>query len=117
MSLEKCYKYLYKLSNTDIYDSKFNIYLQKLNYWYLQQVGGDEYSSISYDNFCNSKCNLKEHIQTTLGKCETKNDKCVFHPTCRTRKNKQKCDIHIKDKTCTWDAIEEMCTDSKKIKI
>ena len=31
MSLEKCQKYLYKLSNTDIADDKFGLYLTKLN--------------------------------------------------------------------------------------
>jgi len=39
MSL-KCQKYLNKLANTDVNDSKFGLYLTKLNYWY-EQVGGD----------------------------------------------------------------------------
>ena len=39
MSLLKCQKYLNKLSNTDVNDEKFGLYLQKLNYWY-EQVGG-----------------------------------------------------------------------------
>ena len=39
MTLEKCQKYLYKLSNTNINDDKFSIYLTKLNYWY-EQIGG-----------------------------------------------------------------------------
>jgi len=38
MSL-KCQKYLNKLANTDVNDSKFGLYLTKLNYWY-EQVGG-----------------------------------------------------------------------------
>jgi len=37
MSL-KCQKYLNKLANTDVNDSKFGLYLTKLNYWY-EQVG------------------------------------------------------------------------------
>ena len=40
MSLEKCQKYLHKLSNTHVTDEKFGLYLTKLNYWY-EQVGGD----------------------------------------------------------------------------
>lgn len=34
MSLTKCQKYLHKLSNTDVNDEKFNLYLEKLNFWY-----------------------------------------------------------------------------------
>jgi hypothetical protein len=42
MSLEKCQKYLYKLSNTNIDDNKFGLYLSKLNYWYEQMGGGKD---------------------------------------------------------------------------
>jgi hypothetical protein len=39
MSLYKINKYLYKLKNTDISSDEFNIYLQKLNKYYLQHGG------------------------------------------------------------------------------
>ena len=36
---QKCNKYLYKLTKTNIESNKFNIYLMKLNKWY-HQTGG-----------------------------------------------------------------------------
>ena len=39
MSLYKINKYIYKLKNTDISSDEFNIYLQKLNKYYLQHGG------------------------------------------------------------------------------
>ena len=41
MNSNKLNKYLYKLSQTDITDDKFSIYLKKLNYWYSQEGGVD----------------------------------------------------------------------------
>ena len=34
-------KYIYKLQNTSINDSKFDLYLHKLNYWYEKMTGGE----------------------------------------------------------------------------
>lgn len=39
MSLQKCQKYLTKLSSISLEDDKFGLYLDKLNYWYNQYGG------------------------------------------------------------------------------
>ena len=59
--LHKCSKYLERLSNTDVNDEKFGLYLSKLNYWY-QQIGG-EYGCKLQENCC----------QSIVGKCK---DEC-----------------------------------------
>ena len=44
----KINKYIHKMSNIDINDSKFSLYLSKLNYWYNQYGNGllDKYKYI-----------------------------------------------------------------------
>jgi len=39
MSSNKLYKYLYKLSQTDVNDDKFGVYLKKLNLYYSLEGG------------------------------------------------------------------------------
>jgi len=41
MAEKKIQKYLYKLSNTNIEDTSFNLYLNKVNYWYNNMTGGE----------------------------------------------------------------------------
>ena len=61
MSLEKCQKYLYKLSNTNADDEKFGLYLTKLNYWY-EQMGGVDCTTIKKEKECtqNKECEFKD---------------------------------------------------------
>jgi hypothetical protein len=78
MSLEKCQKYLYKLSNTNVNDEKFGLYLTKLNFWY-EQIGG---TLIIRDN--EKKCNdaviksrgIKDKTMTGLCKMDSNKKWC-----------------------------------------
>ena len=67
MSLEKCQKYLYKLSNTNVNDQKFGLYLTKLNFWY-EQMGGGGGTPICGSAGNETKCKelLKEKIANKL---------------------------------------------------
>lgn len=97
MSIQKCHKYISKLSNTNIDDEKFGLYLLKLNYWYKQLGGGDT------DNYCNKKtCRLKYQTNSDLGKCEIISGNCMFNAKCSNRSEKR-CEIKTNNKTCTWN--------------
>jgi hypothetical protein len=54
----KCNKYIYKLQNTSINDSKFDLYLDKLNYWYGKMTGGAPPENDLISRLENSKQNL-----------------------------------------------------------
>jgi hypothetical protein len=58
----KCNKYIYKLQNTSINDSKFDLYLDKLNYWYGKMTGGAHPENYLISRLQNSKKNLDELI-------------------------------------------------------
>lgn len=80
MSLTKCQKYLHKLSNTDVNDEKFNLYLEKLNFWYGR--GGKLFTShteklISKLNMSNDIDTYDKNMNALLEniKSEIKNDK------------------------------------------
>jgi hypothetical protein len=60
MSLTKCQKYLHKLSNTDVNDEKFNLYLEKLNFWYGR--GGGKLISEDIKTFADFIENFKKII-------------------------------------------------------
>ena len=57
---EKVQKYLYKLSNIYVNDSKFGVYLTKLNYWYDQYGGGKACDEYTDEKKCNKASNEKK---------------------------------------------------------
>ena len=103
MSLEKCQKYLYKLSNTNVNDDKFRLYLTKLNYWY-EQNGGEK-------NFCKEFLSEKHCLLSLNNILEkiSKNPKIkekVKSVGCENDKKTKKYNIYIKDMPCnTLDNI------------
>jgi hypothetical protein len=77
MTIKKCNKYLYKLLNTNTNDTKFSLYLTKLNYWYEKsQIGG---FSIIKPKIKPLKCNENYEII---------NNECVKTPKIITIKPK-----------------------------
>lgn len=88
MSYEhKCQKYLYKLSKTAPTDSKFGIYLSKINYW-NNQIGGTDECKKNKNYFDCKKDVYFDPISRQPGdkKCgwDHLNDKCVGTLECAT---------------------------------
>jgi hypothetical protein len=106
MSIQKCHKYISKLSNTNIDDEKFGLYLLKLNYWHKQFGGGNT------AKYCNKECRLYAK-DSELGRCEGTSANCNFHAICSHRSEK-KCNITTNNKTCTWNVKTNTCEDAKK---
>jgi hypothetical protein len=68
--MNKCQKYVTKLSNTSVNDPKFGTYLTKLNYWHKQSGGikPTTSSQIQSDEIQNQECNkFATRIQTMIG--------------------------------------------------
>ena len=87
MSLEKCQKYLYKLSTINPSDSKFGLYLNKLNYWY-DQIGGKKNADICMQV---TKYNTDKKQPITQKICEEgrTSDNDVYYGSCNLGANAQ----------------------------
>jgi len=95
MSLEKCQKYLYKLSNANINDRNFGIYLTKLNFWY-NQLGGNNPIILTHNKM--DPCGFNDiHNCTTKCQIDLSNNyyPCIVSPPYRS--------IKINNQTCIAD--------------
>jgi hypothetical protein len=126
MSIQKCHKYISKLSNTNIDDEKFVLYLLKLNYWY-KQLGGNEPPQ-TIENNANSICDFNaekifdypEFKDIECNKICDKNNKCTItaeNTFCTFFSHSETdCNGTSQEKwKCNWDTKTKSCKGGKPV--
>ena len=129
MTLNKCNKYINKLANTSINSDKFQLYLNKLNYWYDQtggvvraiemqaeaakkiQEGITALESSGHTKFC---CARAGETDLTFAEFKDK-DSCnksfaIAENEWSNHKSCYNCPVKVKGKLRVWDEVNKCIT-------